>query len=105
MHMRLPGRCALIGVGLGLTFCATAQGATREVSAGPYVRADAKAFQDAVGEANAYFVRRVTVRAGDRVRWRINGFHTVTFSPRGAPRIPLIVPDPSTPIAGSLDAA
>jgi plastocyanin len=105
MHIRLPGRCALVGVGFALTFCATAQGATREVSAGTFLRADAKAFEEAVGEANTYFVKRVTVRVGDRVRWENNGFHSITFSPRGAPRTPLIVPDTSTPIAGSLDAA
>ena len=104
MHRRLPVRCALVGAGLALTMCATAQGATRDVYAGPFVRADAKAFERAVGDANAFFVNQVTIRQGDRVRWQNRGFHTITFAPPG-PRPGLIVPDTSTPIANVLDAA
>jgi plastocyanin len=84
--------------------CATAQGATRTVYAGPFVRADAQAFQQALGDANAYFVNQVTIRQGDRVRWLNRGFHTITFAPPG-PTPGLIVPDTSTPLANVLDAA
>ena len=68
MDKRLVGRCAALGVGAALAFSATAQGATRDVQAGPFVRADAPRFERALGDANAYFVKRVTIREGDRVR-------------------------------------
>jgi plastocyanin len=105
MDSRVLGRCAVIGAGLALTLCTTAQGAVREVSAGPFLRADGRTLERALGDTNAYFVRRVTVHAGDRVRWRLNGFHTVTFAPRGAPRPPLFSPDTANPISGVVDAA
>ncbi|HWT24733.1 MAG TPA: hypothetical protein VN213_14610 [Solirubrobacteraceae bacterium] len=106
MKQRLVGVCAVLGAGAALAVSAApAQGATRDVYAGPFLRSDAARFEQAVGDANAYFVKRVVVREGDRVRWNFRGFHTVTFSPRGGPRVPLIVPDQGTPIANVVDAA
>ena len=83
---------------------ATAGAATKTVQAGPFGAAP-KQFQDAVGDANAFFRRTVTIHRGDRVRWKLNGFHTVTFAPPGGPPPALFVPDPSTPVAGVNDAA
>jgi plastocyanin len=82
---------------------AAAGAATKTVQAGPFAKG--RQFQQAVGDANEYFRRTITIRRGDRVRWRINGFHSVTFAPPGGPPPPLAVPDPATPIAGVNDAA
>jgi plastocyanin len=83
---------------------ATAGAATKTVQAGPFGAAQEE-FQEAFGDANAYFRRTITIRRGDRVRWRNNGFHTVTFVPDGADTPPLFIPDTSSPITGSNDAA
>jgi plastocyanin len=82
---------------------ATAGAATKRVEAGPFAKQ--KQFQDAFGDANEYFRRTITIHRGDKVRWDINGFHSVTFAPPGGPPPALIVPDPSTPVAGVNDAA
>jgi plastocyanin len=39
------------------------------------------------------------------VRWRINGFHSVTFLPSGEDPPGLVVPQPTNPVTGSNDAA
>ena len=84
---------------------APAGAATRVVEAGPSGKATQEAFARASTEANAYFRRVTTIRRGDTVRWDINGFHTVTFTPRGDPQPSLIVPDPANPVSGVTDAA
>lgn len=101
MHGRIAG--ALVAV-IALAAPAATQAATKTVQAGPF-GPQAKQFQDAFGDANAYFRRTTTIHKGDRVRWKINGFHTVTFVPTGGPPPALIVPDPATPVAGVNDAA
>jgi plastocyanin len=100
MHGRIAG--ALVAAA-ALAAPATAGAATKTVQAGPF-GAQAKQFQDAFGDANTYFRRTVTIHRGDRVRWRINGFHSVTFVPDGETPPALIVPDPSTPVSGVNDA-
>lgn len=101
MHGRIAG--SLVAV-IALAAPAAGQAATRTVQSGPF-GPQARQFQDAFGDANAYFRRTTTIHRGDRVRWKINGFHTVTFVPTGGPPPPLIEPDPSTPVAGVNDAA
>jgi plastocyanin len=101
MHARIAG--ALVAAAV-LVAPAAAGAATKTVQAGPF-GPKAKDFQDALGDANAYFRRTVTIHKGDKVRWKINGFHSVTFVPDGATFPALIVPDPSTPVAGVTDFA
>jgi plastocyanin len=101
MHARIAG--ALVAV-VTLAAPAAGQAATKTVQAGPF-GPQARQFQDAFGDANAFFRRTVTIHRGDRVRWRINGFHTVTFVPTGGPAPGLITPDASTPVTGVNDAA
>jgi len=100
MHARIAG--ALVAVA-ALAAPAAAGAATKTVQAGPF-GAQATQFQDAFGDANAYFRKTVTIHRGDRVRWRINGFHSVTFVPAGEAPPPLILPDPARPVAGVNDA-
>jgi plastocyanin len=80
---------------------AAAGAATKTVSAGPFAKG--RQFQEAFADANAYFRRTITIRRGDRVRWRINGFHSVTFVPDGESAPALVAP--TDPIAGVNDAA
>jgi plastocyanin len=100
MHARIAGALAVVAV---LAAPAAAGAATKTVQSGPFAKG--AQFQQAVGDANQFFRRTITIRRGDRVRWRINGFHSVTFAPPGGPPPPLAVPDPATPIAGVDDAA
>ena len=101
MYARTAG--ALVAV-VALAAPAAAGAATKTVQAGPF-GAQPQKFQAAFGDANEYFRRTITIRRGDRVRWRINGFHSVTFAPPGGPPPPLAVPDASAPVAGVNDAA
>jgi plastocyanin len=103
---RWARRSALLAVVVTVPLVAPlgAQAATKTVQAGPF-GPDAKPLQRAAGDVNAFFRRVVTIHAGDRVRWKINGFHTVTFAPRGGGLPPLFAPDPATPLSGVLDAA
>jgi plastocyanin len=90
-----------LAVALGVP--AAAHAATKTVSAGPFAKQ--KQFQDAFGDANEYFRRTVTIHRGDRVRWRINGFHSVTFVPPGEEPPGLLLPQADNLVAGVNDAA
>jgi len=80
-----------------------AQGATRTVTAGPPGKVKG---QPKDGDVNAFFRKAVTVHVGDKVKWTMNGFHTVTFPKKGTKPPPLISPDPGgAKVAGVNDAA
>jgi plastocyanin len=104
MHGRAAGVSLALAVAVALVVPSLAGAATKTVQAGPFGSAQ-KDFQDAFGDANQFFRRTVTIRRGDSVRWRINGFHTVTFVPGGEEEPALVVPDPANPVTGSVDAA
>jgi plastocyanin len=103
MHGRV-GSLAGLAVAAALVAPGVAGAATKTVQAGPPRAAQAD-FQGAVGDANQFFRRTVTIRRGDSVRWNINGFHNVAFVQGGVEAPPLIVPDPANPVTGSVDAA
>jgi plastocyanin len=48
--------------------------------------ASANAFQDLGVDVNDFFPHTVTVNVGDRVRFRVAGFHSFDFPPRGGNR-------------------
>ncbi len=104
-HHTEGGALLAITAVAALGFPAAAEAATKTVEAGPFGKEAQQAFRAASADANAFFRRVTTIRAGDSVSWDINGFHTVTFVPRGTPRPSLIAPDASTPISGVLDPA
>ena len=56
---------------------------------------------------NAFFTPTVTIHQGDTVTWQglAAGFHTVDLPGTSTSDLPLIVPDPTHPVAGSKDAA
>ena len=47
-------------------------------------------------DAPAFFPANVTIRAGQSIRWRIHGFHTITF-PGANPNLPLVEPHRTCP--------
>ncbi len=103
----MHGRAVRVGLIVTATLAvpATAGAATKTVQAGPFGKTAAQGFQQAVGDANQFFRRTVTIHKGDRVKWKMNGFHAVTFVPGGVEAPALIVPDPANPVTGVLDAA
>jgi plastocyanin len=94
---RAAGVAALVAA---IAVPATADARTKTVEVGPFTRPAQQAFQASGGDANAFFRRQVTIRRGDSVRWDINGFHTVTFVPRGETPPGLVTPDAANPVAG-----
>lgn len=111
MHERMRDprvrRVAVMAVSAAATLGlpAVAGAATRTVEVGPFGKANQRAFQGADADADAFFRRVTTIHRGDTVSWEFNGFHTVTFVPRGDIAPGLITPDAAHPVAGSLDAA
>jgi plastocyanin len=104
MHARCSAGVAL-AVMAGLAMPAGAHAvATKTVQVGPF-GTQAKKFQAAFGDANQYFRRTVTVHKGDKVVWKMNGFHSVTFAAEGEPAPGLVAPDPANLVAGVKDAA
>jgi plastocyanin len=102
MNARSAG--ALIGAAaVALALPSAASAATKTVQVGPFGKAQAS-FQAAAGDANQFFRKTVTIHKGDKVKWVMNGFHTITFAPQGE-EPGLVIPDPATPIAGVNDAA
>jgi plastocyanin len=106
MHGR--GAAVALSLAAALLMPAVAGAATKTVQAGPFGPAAGQLVgedQRPFGDANQYFRKTVTIHRGDRVRWKINGFHTVTFVPDGEDPPALVMPDPSTPVSGVSDAA
>jgi plastocyanin len=83
---------------------AAAQAATKDVSAGTPPRGTLKGVPPFALD-NAFYPKRVAIRAGDRVRFRILGFHNVLFAPRGTDAPALFEPNPQAPVSGATDAA
>jgi plastocyanin len=96
---------AALVAGALLAVPAAAGAATKTVEVGPFGNKAQKQFQAAFGDANQYFRKKVTIHKGDKVSWEMNGFHTVTFVPEDDPPPALILPDPTSPVSGVLDAA
>ena len=70
----------------------SAQAATRSVDVGPGPKALP---QNRTYDANAFLPGTVTVHVGDKVKFNLNGFHTVTFG--DASKTPLFVLDQGKP--------
>jgi plastocyanin len=96
-------KIAAVAVGLTVLLPAAAQGATRTVIAGPPVKAKGL---PTGADSNAFFRKTVTVHVGDKVKWKINGFHTVTIPAKGKKPPAFIGVDPAGgKTAGVNDAA
>ena len=86
---RLAAAIAACGL---LAMPAAAQAATKTVDMGVPVKSQKK-FQNVGADVNDYFLHSVTIRAGDTVKFRPVGFHTVNLPPSGGGLVPLIVPN------------
>jgi hypothetical protein len=70
--MERRGAGILLVMAVSLALPAAAGAATKTVQVGPY-GAKRKAFENASGDANAFFRRVITIHKNDSVRWKING--------------------------------
>jgi plastocyanin len=95
---------ALAAAGALLLLPAAAQAATKDVYAGTPPRGLLKGVPP-IAVDNAFYPKRVAVRAGDSVRFRIVGFHNVLFAPKGTEVPELFVPNPEAAVTGAKDAA
>lgn len=100
----MRGRRTIITLGAVVLMLVGASGAwgraqTKSVSAGPVSKPKAAQL-----DFDAYFRHTVTVHVGDSVRWKINGFHTVTFL-GGQPAPAFTMPVATDPILGVSDSA
>jgi plastocyanin len=102
--MRFPTMLALTGAAALLLPAAAAQGATKDVSAGTPPKGLLKGVPPFATD-NAFYPKRVAIHAGDRVRFRVLGFHNVLFAPKGTDAPPLFMPNPDAPATGVTDAA
>jgi plastocyanin len=84
---------------------ASAHAATKTVIAGPLKAAKGVFGGKATGDVDGFSLNTVTVHVGDSVRWKFNGFHTVTFPKKGSGAIPFVIPDASAKYSGINDAA
>jgi plastocyanin len=92
-----------LAVALVLVPAAAANAATRDTFAGTPPKGLVKGVPDFVTD-NAFYPKRTVVHKGDRVAFKVLGFHTVTLAPKGkAPS--LFALDPSHAVSGVKDAA
>src|SRR5690349_437880 len=98
-----PLRIVAAAAVIALVAPAAAQAKTKVMSVGA-PPATAKKLEPLGVTTNAFFPSKVTVRAGDSVRFSPAGFHNVHLPKKGGAGIPFIVPT-GQKVAGSLDAA
>jgi plastocyanin len=84
---------------------AASEAATKTVVAGPLKPVKGVFGRGGTADADTFSLPTVTIRAGDSVRWKFNGFHTVTFPKKGGGAIPFIIPDASAKYTGFNDPA
>jgi plastocyanin len=102
-HSRRLATCSAFGLAVGLGIPAVADAAQKDVSLGP-PRSAARAINATGNDVDDFFPHKVTIHAGDRVRFVPNNFHTVDLPGRRTRKLPIITPT-GQPIAGVVDAA
>jgi plastocyanin len=102
--MRALRACFVVAVFAVLAVCASAQAATRTIYAGPAGKANGTFGGNSAADLDTFSVPKTTIHVGDRIRFIINGVHTVTFNKKGGGTIPFVVNGSST-IQGLNDAA
>ena len=93
MRRRLPLALAAAALVAALVGPGTASARTFDAWAGSPGKAPSGTPKNA--SLNLFFPATLRIRAGDKVRFRNNEFHTVTFLGRGAKAPALFVPDPT----------
>jgi plastocyanin len=96
-------KIAAVAIGVTVLIPTAAQAATRSVSAGPPQKVRGL---PPGADSNAFFRKTITVHVGDKVKWKFNGFHTVTIPAKGKKPPAFIGLDPAGgKTAGVNDAA
>jgi plastocyanin len=95
----------LAALAAALLVPAASQAATKTVVAGPLKPVKGVFGGNASGDADTFSLPTVTIHTGDKVRWKFNGFHTVTFNKKGGGVIPFVVPDATAKYTGFNDPA
>jgi plastocyanin len=93
----------VLGLAVALAAPAAAGAATKTVTMGATPKQAKVLQQQLSSDANQFFRKTVTIRAGDAVRFLPFGFHNVDFPRRGGDTQPLVVPGAAA--SGVLDAA
>jgi plastocyanin len=83
---------------------AVSQAATKDMYAGTPPKGLLKGVPEFAVD-NAFYPKRTTIHAGDRVAFRIVGFHNTLLAPKGTTPPELFVADPAAPVSGVKDAA
>jgi plastocyanin len=97
-------RSIAVAAGALLIPAAAAQGATKDMFAGTPPKGALKGVPD-IATDNAFYPKRLTVHKGDRVAFRLLGFHNITLPAKGKPAPDLFLTDPSKPVSGVKDVA
>jgi plastocyanin len=95
--------CAVVAAALVVP--AASQAATKTVVAGPLKPVKGVFGRNSSADVDAFSLSTVTIHTGDSVRWKFNGFHTVTFPKKGGGAIPFVIPDPTAKYTGFNDTA
>ena len=96
-------KIAAVAIGITVLVPTAAHAATRTVVAGPPRKV--KGLPPGA-DSNAFFRKTITVHAGDKVKWKFNGFYTVTIPAKGKKPPAFIGLDPAGgKTAGVNDAA
>lgn len=103
MEIKLSQVAAAVVAG-ALLLPAAAGAATKDMYAGTPPKGLLKGVPEFATD-NAFYPKRTTIHAGDKVSFRIAGFHNVLFAPKGTAAPALFVPNPAAPVAGAKDAA
>jgi plastocyanin len=93
-----------VTAGALLVPAAAAGAATKDMYAGTPPKGLLKGVP-AFATDNAFYPKRTTIHAGDKVSFKIAGFHNVLFVPKGTTAPALFEPNPATPVTGAKDAA
>lgn len=84
---------------------AGASAATKTVTAGPPPTKTPPGLKNVQADATQFFRKTTTIHAGDTIRWKLFGFHSIYFPARGGKNAPDVVLDPSRQYAAELDPA
>src|SRR4051794_5014103 len=93
-----------LAVAMLLIPAAAANAATKDTFAGTPPKGLVKGVPEFVAD-NAFYPKKTTIHQGDRVAFKIVGFHNVLLAPKGQQPPALFAVDPSKPVSGVKDAA
>ena len=93
-------KAAVAAVVALLAVPASASAATKTISAGPPLTKPPAGFENVPADGPQFYRETTTIHAGDTVRWKFFGFHSVYFPKAGGKNVPLAVPDGLTTAPG-----